>query len=90
MFWLEYPSAVQPRTKVLVILPQRPEMIRGRERQAREDFELSGVRFWQEVNRLASQPEAYAWDPHIIGQLIDRRVQRDRPRLTMRIICWPG
>lgn len=32
----------------------------ARERQAREEFELSGTRFWQEVNRVLEMPAADA------------------------------
>ena len=58
----------------------------ARERQAREEFDLSGVRFWQEVNRILDMPEAHAWDPHTVARLKEQRVQRRRPALAGRLI----
>lgn len=57
-----------------------------REQRAREQFGLSGVRFWQEVNRILDLPAAHAWDPHTVSRLKDQRVQRARPRVAGRIL----
>lgn len=57
----------------------------ARERVAREEFGMSGVRFWQEVNRLLGEPEAHQWDPHTVARLKSQRVQRERPRVTGRL-----
>lgn len=57
----------------------------ARERQAQEEFELSAVNFWQEVNRLVDHPAAYAWDPQTVNLLYRRRIHRDRPRLASHI-----
>ena len=45
----------------------------ARERQARDDFDLSATRFWQEVNRILDMPAAHAWNPHAVGRLKDQR-----------------
>ena len=58
----------------------------ARERQAFEEFKLSPVNFWQEVNRLTDHPAAYAWDPQTVNLLFRRRIHRDRPRLASRIL----
>lgn len=58
----------------------------ARERQAAEEFQLTPVRFWQEVNRLTDHPAAYSWDPHTVNLLFRRRIHRDRPRLASRIL----
>jgi hypothetical protein len=58
----------------------------ARERQAREGFGVSGVHFWQEVNRILDLPEAHAWDPHTVASLKERRVQRRRPTLARRLL----
>jgi len=58
----------------------------ARERRAREEFDLSGVRFWQEVNRILDMPDAHAWDPHTVGRLKGQRVQRRRPALAGKLI----
>ena len=58
----------------------------ARERQAAEEFQLTPVRFWQEVNRLTDHPAAYRWDPQTVNLLFRRRIHRDRPRLASRIL----
>lgn len=58
----------------------------ARERQAVEEFQLSPVNFWQEVNRLVDHPAAYAWDPQTVNLLYRRRIHRDRPRLASHIL----
>ena len=58
----------------------------AREQQAREDFALSGTRFWQEVNRILDMPAAHAWDPHTVARLERQRQQRHRPRIAGRIL----
>lgn len=56
-----------------------------RERQAFEDFQMSAVHYWQEVNRLADLPGAYAWDPHLVGRLRAVRHGRTEARLVRRL-----
>lgn len=58
----------------------------AREQQARELLGLSGVRFWQEVNRVLDMPAAHAWDPHTVARLKEQRIQRHRPRPLSRIL----
>lgn len=58
----------------------------ARERQAREHFDLSGTRFWQEVNRVIGLPAAVAWDPHGVGHLKDQRLQGLRQPAVRRLI----
>ena len=58
----------------------------ARETRARELFDLSGVRFWQEVNRILDTPAAHAWDPHTVARLKEQRTQRARPRVTGRLL----
>ena len=58
----------------------------ARERKATDQFGLSPVHFWQEVNRLIDHPAAYAWDPRTVNLLFRRRIHRDRPRLASRIL----
>lgn len=58
----------------------------ARERQARDEFGVSGVHFWQEVNRILDLPEAHAWDPHTVARLKKQRVQRSRPALARRLL----
>lgn len=58
----------------------------AREEQAREDYGLSGTRFWQEVNRILDLPAAHAWDPHTVARLNKQRQQRHRPRVSGRIV----
>lgn len=58
----------------------------AREQQAREDYDLSGTRFWQEVNRILDLPAARAWDPHTVARLNEQRQQRHRLRITGRIV----
>jgi hypothetical protein len=48
----------------------------ARERQARDEFGLSGTQFRQKVNRILDMPEAHAWDPHTVARLKGRRIQR--------------
>lgn len=57
----------------------------ARERQAREEFGVSGIRFWQEVSRILDLPEAHAWDPHTVARLKEQRIVRGRPALTRRL-----
>lgn len=58
----------------------------AREARAREEFGFSGVRFWQEVNRILDTPAAHAWDPHTVARLKGQRVQRTRQRVAGRIL----
>lgn len=58
----------------------------ARERRAREEFDLSGVRFWQEVSRILDLPDAHAWDPHTVARLKVQRIQRRRPALAGRLL----
>lgn len=58
----------------------------ARERQARLELGLSGVRFWQEVNRILDQPAAHAWHPHTVTRLRGQRVQRNRPAVAGRLV----
>ncbi|MDQ0756129.1 DUF3263 domain-containing protein [Arthrobacter sp. B3I4] len=69
------------RDKGLIRLAAAPfKYPAARERQAREEYALSGTRFWQEVNRILDLPDAYAWNPQAVGRLKDQRTQtRQRP-----------
>jgi hypothetical protein len=58
----------------------------AREQKARELLGLSGVRFWQEVNRILDMPAAHAWDPHTVARLKEQRIQRGRPALAGRLL----
>lgn len=58
----------------------------ARERQAAQQFGLSPIHYWQEVNRLIDHPAAYRWDPQTVNLLIRRRIHRDRPRLASQIL----
>lgn len=58
----------------------------ARERRAREEFALSGVRFWQEVNRLIELPAAHAWAPHAVGRLKDQRTRAGQRPPVRRLI----
>jgi hypothetical protein len=57
----------------------------AREQQAKTELGLSGVRFWQEVNRLLDTPAAHAWDPHTVSRLKRQRIQRARPPMSRRV-----
>jgi hypothetical protein len=57
----------------------------ARERKAREDFGITGIRFWQEVNRILDLPEAHAWDPHTVARLKEQRIVRGRQPLARRL-----
>lgn len=57
----------------------------AREQQARMDFDLSGTRFWQEVNRILDLPAAHAADPHTVARLRMQRLQRRRPAMAGRL-----
>lgn len=56
----------------------------AREREAQQQFQLSEVHYWQEVNRLADHPAARAWDPHTVNLLARRRISRDQLALPSR------
>lgn len=58
----------------------------ARERAAREEFGISGIRFWQEVNRIKDEPDAHQWEPHTVARLKSQRMQRTRPRVAGRIL----
>lgn len=58
----------------------------ARERRAREEFGVSGVRFWQEVNRILDLPEAHAWDPRTVTRLKDQRLRHGRTAPVLRLI----
>lgn len=58
----------------------------ARERRAREEFGLSGTRFWQEVNRTIALPAAHAWDPHAVGCLKDQRTRTAQQPAVRRLI----
>lgn len=75
------------RDKSLIELAVAPhKYAAARERQAREDFNLSGTRFWQEVNRIIDMPAANAWNPHAITRLKDQRQSAGRrPQVRRQI-----
>ena len=75
------------RDKDLVRLAAAPfKYPAARERQAREEFDLSGNRFWQEVNRVIDMPAAHAWDPHTVTRLRDQRRSPGRRPPVRRIL----
>lgn len=53
---------------------------------ARERFDLSPTRFWQEVNRLIVTEAAVAYRPDLVARLAARRTRAQRPRLASRIL----
>lgn len=53
---------------------------------ARERFDLSPTRFWQEVNHLIATEAGLTYSPAVIARLKRRRHERERPRLTSRIL----
>lgn len=57
----------------------------ARERKTREGFGVTGIRFWQEINRILELPEAHAWDPHTVARLKEQRIERGRHALTRRL-----
>ena len=75
------------RDKALIELAAAPfKYPAARERRAREEFDLSGVRFWQEVNRVIDMPAAHAWDPHAVARLKDQRRTAGRRPPLRRIL----
>ena len=72
--------------QILALAGEQFKYQAAREAKAREEFGLSGVRFWQEVNRILDMPAAHAHDPHTVTRLKRQRVQRHRPRVTSRIL----
>lgn len=71
--------------QILTLAGEQFKYAAAQEMRAREQFGLSGVRFWQEVNRILDLPAAHAWDPHTVARLKQQRVQRQRPRVAGRI-----
>ena len=72
--------------RILALAGQQFKYRTVREQRAREELGLSGIRFWQEVNRILENPAAHAWDPHTVARLKDQRTQRSRPALAGRIL----
>ncbi|QFG09582.1 helix-turn-helix DNA binding domain protein [Arthrobacter phage TripleJ] len=72
--------------QILALAGEQFKYSAAREAKARELFGLSGVRFWQEVNRILDTPAAHAHDPHTVTRLKRQRVQRHRPRVTSRML----
>lgn len=72
--------------QILALAGEQFKYSASREARAREELGLSGVRFWQEVNRILDLPAAHAWDPHTVARLKDQRVQRSRRRVAGRIL----
>jgi hypothetical protein len=80
-------ATLTDRDKELINLAVAPfKYPAARERKARDEFGLSGTRFWQEVNRILDLPEAHSWDPHSVARLKDRRTQRDRVAPVRRLL----
>ena len=52
--------------RILALAGQQFKYPTVREQRAREELGLSGIRFWQEVNRILDNPAAHAWDPHTL------------------------
>lgn len=75
------------RDKDLITLAVAPfKYPAARERQARDDFDLSATRFWQEVNRILDLPAAHAWSPHAVTRLRDQRRTPGRRPPVRRLI----
>lgn len=80
-------ATLTDRDKELLKLAVEPfKYPAARERRARDDFDLSGTRFWQEVNRIIDLPVAHACDPQAVSRLKDMRLQRDRRPAVRRLI----
>lgn len=52
----------------------------AQEQAIRDDFEISGTRFWQLLNDLLDEPAALAYDPQTINRYRRLRDQRLRAR----------
>jgi hypothetical protein len=50
----------------------------------RDRFELSGTRYYQLLNELVDDPEAYAHDPLLVRRLRRQRDRRRRARVEGR------
>lgn len=72
--------------RILALAGEQFKYQAAREAKAREELGLSGVRFWQEVNRILDLPAAHAHDPHTVTRLKRQRLQRTRPRVRSRMI----
>lgn len=72
--------------RILLLAGEQFKFPAAREQRARTELGLSGMRFWQEVNRLLDNPAAHAWDPHTVGRLQRQRIQRQRSSLTRRVV----
>lgn len=56
----------------------------AQEQAIRDDFEISGTRFWQLLNDLLDEPAALAYDPQTINRYRRLRDQRLRTRSLRR------
>lgn len=56
----------------------------AQEQAIRDDFEISGTRFWQLLNDLLDEPAALAYDPQTINRYRRLRDQRLRARSLRR------
>lgn len=75
------------RDKSLIELVSAPfKYPAARERLAREELDLSGTRFWQEVNRVIEMRAAHAWNPHAFARLKDQRRAAARQPPVRRLI----
>lgn len=58
----------------------------AQEQAIRDDFEISGTRFWQLLNELLDEPAALAYDPVTINRYRRMRDQRARARSMRRLL----
>lgn len=56
----------------------------AQEQAIRDDFDMSGTRFWQQLNELLDRPAAMAYDPITINRYRRLREQRLRARSLRR------
>ncbi|GAA2520422.1 DUF3263 domain-containing protein [Pilimelia columellifera] len=52
----------------------------AKEQAIRDEFDISGIRYYQLLNRLLDDPRALAHDPVLVGRLRRLRAGRLRPR----------
>ena len=60
----------------------------AQEQAIRDQFDVSGTRFWQQLNELIDRPEALAYDPVTVNRYRRMRAQRQAARSPSRLNGW--